>query len=159
MRSIAIRSEVAALLCAMAILAGCASTPSSTTSGRSPMADRVLTVATSLVGTPYCSAGTTPECFDCSGFVTHCFAGTGIALPRRASDMYASGTAVGKGALRPGDLVFFRTSGRDIAHVGIMINASQFVHASTSKGVMVSPLSDAYWSPRYVGARRVVIDR
>ncbi len=142
----------------MIILAGCASTPRSSASA-SPTAVRVLDVAHALVGTPYCASGASTECFDCSGFVSYCFAGTGIQLPRTARDMYTSGQAIAKGAIGPGDLVFFRTNGTEVAHVGIMVDDRRFIHASTSRGVMISPLTDSYWAPRYIGARRVLFDR
>jgi cell wall-associated NlpC family hydrolase len=73
--------------------------------------------------------------------------------------MYASGQAIAKGAIGPGDLVFFRTNGTDVAHVGIMVDDRRFIHSSTSRGVMISPLTDAYWAPRFIGARRVLFDR
>jgi hypothetical protein len=56
----------------------------------------------------------------------------------------------------PGDVVAFRTGGRDINHVGIMVDAQRFIHASTSKGVIVSSLTEKYWRSAYVTARRVV---
>jgi lipoprotein Spr/probable lipoprotein NlpC len=56
----------------------------------------------------------------------------------------------------PGDVVAFRTGGRDINHVGIMVDAQRFIHASTSKGVIVSSLTEKYWRSSYVTARRVV---
>ncbi|MBP6510264.1 MAG: C40 family peptidase [Candidatus Kapabacteria bacterium] len=117
--------------------------------------DHVLAVAEDLLGTSYCAAGSTPDCFDCSGFVTYCFSDIGIELPRTARAMYEQGRQVERGSIRPGDLVFFRTNGTSISHVGILINATSFIHSSTSRGVMISPLTDSYWAPRYVGACRV----
>lgn len=120
-----------------------------------PVIARVLADAEDQLGTGYCSAGATPDCFDCSGFVSWCFGRVGITLPRRSQDQYTAGSVVARSSLRPGDLVFFRTTGRSISHVGIMADTERFIHASTSSGVMISRLDDTYWKPRYVGARRV----
>ncbi|MFN5875957.1 MAG: C40 family peptidase [Ignavibacteria bacterium] len=116
----------------------------------------VIERAMDLLGTDYCSAGATPDCFDCSGYVQYCFQSSGIRLPRISSDMYGVGAVVERGEIRGGDLVFFAISGGRINHVGIALNGKQFIHSSSSKGVSIAPLLDAYWAPRYIGARRVV---
>lgn len=136
------------------LLEACSSSGSITRSGNDQI-DRVLSTASDLQGTPYCSAGATPDCFDCSGFVVHCYAAIGIDLPRTSRELYSAGTRVLDG-LRYGDLVFFNTNGRSVSHVGIYIGDGRFIHSATSSGVMVSALSDRYWQPRYLGARRVV---
>jgi cell wall-associated NlpC family hydrolase len=69
--------------------------------------------------------------------------------------MYLLGAPVQPSDIRGGDLVFFAISGGRINHVGIALNSKQFIHSSSSKGVSIAPLADAYWAPRYVGARRI----
>lgn len=131
---------------------------SSTTSLRSrsvPAVVRALEVAETLIGTPYCLAGATPRCFDCSGFVSYCFGRDLPTLPRKSEDMFNFGLNIQKSNLILGDLVFFRTNGGSINHVGIVFDDGMFIHSSTSRGVMVSPLTDSYWAPRYAGARRI----
>jgi len=142
---------VAAMLALM--ITSCASTSSITSSGDAQI-DRVLEEAYDLEGTPYCYSGDTPDCFDCSGFVNHCYAVVGLELPRTSRELYSAGVRVIDG-LRHGDLVFFNTSGRGVSHVGIYVGNNRFIHSSSSRGVMVSSLSDRYWQPRYLGARRV----
>lgn len=115
----------------------------------------VIEQAMDLLGTDYCSAGSTPDCFDCSGFVTFCFQSHGISLPRVSADMFNYGTAVDRTDIQGGDLVFFAISGGRINHVGIALNERQFIHCSSSKGVSIAPFSDSYWSRRYVGAKRL----
>ncbi|MNH43904.1 Murein DD-endopeptidase MepS/Murein LD-carboxypeptidase precursor [compost metagenome] len=66
------------------------------------------------------------------------------------------GTAVSKDELIAGDLVFFNTSGKGISHVGVMVSEGKFAHASSSKGVVISKLSDSYYVKRYVGAKRIL---
>ncbi|MCX6141392.1 MAG: C40 family peptidase [Candidatus Kapabacteria bacterium] len=136
-------------------LVGCSSS-SSLRSAPSKRAVQILERAESLIGTSYCPAGRTPECFDCSGFVLYCYFIDDAVLPLTSHSMYVEGSPVDKGAPLPGDLVFFRTIGNDVNHVGIMMDANRFIHASSSNGVMVSSLTDTYWSSRYIGARRYI---
>lgn len=137
------------------VIASCTTTrPAGRATGS--VQDRLLTTAEQLIGTRYCSAGATPDCFDCSGFTTHCFASIGIILPRTSQQQFEIGTSVDRSNLRPGDLVFFKTNGRSISHVGIYAGDARFIHSGTSTGVVTTPLSDRYWAPRYMGARRVV---
>ncbi len=107
-----------------------------------------------FLGTPYVFGGTTSSGFDCSGFVQHVFAMLGVSVPRTADAQYYAGHRA-RGGVKAGDLVFFQTYAPGPSHVGIYIGNGKFVHAS-SHGVMVSSLSDSYWSERYLGAKRVI---
>jgi lipoprotein Spr len=78
-----------------------------------------------------------------------------MMLPRTAQDQYNSCDKVVVEDLKEGDLVFFKTYSRGVSHVGIYIANNKFVHASSSEGVTISDLNDAYWQPRYIGAGRV----
>ena len=62
--------------------------------------------------------------------------------------------------LRPGDLVFFNTSGKTYSHVGIFINEDKFIHAPSQRTgrVLVSNLNNSYWRRHYVGARRPALN-
>ncbi|HEY1680797.1 MAG TPA: C40 family peptidase [Candidatus Tumulicola sp.] len=111
-----------------------------------------------FLGTPYVFGGTTAAGFDCSAFVQHVFGMAGIALPRTADAQYDVGKPA-VGGPRPGDLVFFQTYTEGVSHVGIYLGHGKFVHASSSHGVMVSQLSESYWSSRYLGAKRLVATR
>lgn len=119
---------------------------------------QILEQARDLLGTSYCNAGTTPDCFDCSGFVGYCFRVVGVKLPRISSDIYSVGNAVSRSEVQEGDLVFFANEQGVINHVGIALNEKQFIHSSTSKGVSIAMFSDRYWSPRYKGARRIALN-
>lgn len=121
--------------------------------------EEVINYATSLTGLKYIAAGTSPDDgFDCSGFVYHVFEEiTKMKLPRSANSMRGAGKALNKKDLRPGDLVFFNTTGRAFSHVGIYIGNDQFVHASsTARSVMISNLNHKYFIRNFNGARRVL---
>jgi cell wall-associated NlpC family hydrolase len=111
--------------------------------------------ALSLRGAPYRNGGTTPQGFDCSGFVQYVFALHGRAMPRETREQFRIGRSIKRDALAPGDLVFFSTVAPGASHVGIVIGSDQFVHAPSERGVVrVERLSADYWDRRFVGARR-----
>ena len=107
-----------------------------------------------FLGVPYAFGGTSAGGFDCSGYVQHVFAMVGLHIPRTADAQYYAGGKV-IGGMVPGDLVFFQTYEPGPSHVGIYLGNGRFAHASSSHGVMVSNLSDSYWSARYIGAKRL----
>ncbi|MDT3429015.1 cell wall-associated NlpC family hydrolase [Paenibacillus forsythiae] len=108
------------------------------------------------IGTKYVSGGITTNGFDCSGFTMYVFDKIGINLPHQSGSQYKMGKTISRSDLRSGDLVFFNTSGRGVSHVGIYVGDGKFAHASSSKGVTISSLSDSYYVNRYVGAKRVM---
>lgn len=118
-------------------------------------------VATALTfrGTPYRYGGSDPTGFDCSGFVQWVFALHGTALPRETRDQYGAGEKIDRDEVEPGDLVFFETVSRGASHVGIALGGGEFVHAPSSRGVVrVERYDGPYWSERWVGARRVLLE-
>lgn len=120
-------------------------------------ANKILTTALSFKGVKYRFGGATPAGFDCSGFVMYVFDKHGIKLPRTADKQYEVGKTIkSKSDLKTGDLVFFETYEKGASHVGIYQGDGKFVHASSSKGVTVSGLSESYYAQRYLGARRVM---
>lgn len=113
----------------------------------------VVDYALSYVGSRYRFGGSSPKGFDCSGFVMYVYKAAGVSLPHSSFSQYASGTAITKSDLQPGDLVFFSTYTRGASHVGIYIGDGKIVHAyNYSAGVTISSLSSL--SSRYLGARR-----
>lgn len=106
-------------------------------------------------GTPYKYGGLSKRGVDCSGFVHLTYRDRfGINLPRSTELLSKTGTPISQRQLVIGDLVFFRTGGSK-RHVGIYMGNRQFLHASTSKGVMISSLDNVYWRDKYWKAQRI----
>jgi cell wall-associated NlpC family hydrolase len=119
--------------------------------------DALLVTAMSFQGTPYKNGGSDPEGFDCSGFVQWVYSRHGTTLPREVRDQWRQGDEVDRDEVKPGDLVFFETVSKGASHVGIALGGDRFVHAPSSRGVVrVERFSNSYWSPRWVGARRLL---
>lgn|GEM_PF-258876 len=119
----------------------------------------LMQIVGDLLGVRYKSGGSTPKGFDCSGFTRYVFEKlAGIKLNRRSADQATQGAKVAKDKLREGDLVFFKTNGKSISHVGIYIGDGKFAHASSKKGITITPLNDKYYAKRYVTARRILTD-
>lgn len=118
--------------------------------------ETIISTAKSFIGVPYVAAGTTPSGFDCSGYTQYVMSKNGINIPRTAASQYTKGTAVSRDNLQLGDLVFFETYQPGASHVGFYVGNNSFIHASGSQGVMISSLSNTYWNPRYVGAKRII---
>jgi len=117
----------------------------------------IVATAKKYIGVPYVWGGSSPSGFDCSGFTQYVLKAHGITIPRTTKQQYTAGKSVSKSNLQPGDLVFFQnTYTTGISHVGFYVGNGQFIHASSSKGVVITALSNSYWAGRYYGARRVI---
>ena len=113
--------------------------------------------AKSYIGTPYKYGGTDVNTgIDCSAYTQIVFSKLGFSLNRTTGAQYQQGTAVSKGNLKEGDLVFFNTTGAGVSHVGIYIGSGNFISSTTSEGVVEDNINDPYyWGSRYIGAKRV----
>lgn len=113
--------------------------------------------AHSYLGTPYVWGGNTHKGIDCSALMQNSYGENQVRLPRVSREQWKSGQKV-DGALREGDLLFFNTMGVGVSHVGLMLDPKtrKFMHASSSRGVVIDELDKKYYSARYLGARRVV---
>ena len=124
--------------------------------GSSALGRRIVASSMQYLGVPYVFGGTTPNGFDCSGYVRYVFAHAGIYLPRTADAQYDCGYPVSTAELVPGDLVFFSTYEAGASHGGIDLGDGNFINASSSRGVSIASLYSSYWGSCYIGARRVM---
>ena len=136
------------------LVSGCASSGATNKSGT--VEARVRAQYARWRGTPYLLGGTTARGIDCSAFVQHVYADAfGIDIPRSTADQAREGRRVQPAQLKAGDLVFFRPPGAS-RHVGIYLENGTFTHASTSQGVTLSSLDQAYWQSAYWTSRRLL---
>lgn len=118
----------------------------------------LFTVAEKWLGVPYRYGGNTKKGCDCSGFVSQVYKAVyGKSLERNSAAIRDKNCSkIRRSQLRTGDLVFFKTgSSRKINHVGIYLKDDKFIHASSSKGVIVSSLEEKYYIRTYVCSGRV----
>lgn len=112
--------------------------------------------ASKWLGTPYVYGANSTKGTDCSGYVMQVYKGYfDISLPHNAHMMYKDdrGKSVSRGSLREADLIFFGSFWK-ISHVGIYLGGDRFIHASSSRGVIISNLNEKYYKNKYQGARR-----
>lgn len=128
------------------------------------MLSDMITFARKFLGTRYVRGGKSPKGFDCSGFTSYVFRQFGYELNASSSAQYGQGVKIERDEVSTGDLLFFtgRNSGSGrVGHVGIAIDNDPvtgeitFIHAAIGGGIRIDRISSAYYSKRYIGARRV----
>lgn len=125
-------------------------------------ANELVKFAETLIGVKYkYGSSDKKNGFDCSGFITYVFNRYDIKVPRISSDFTNSGKEVLLKDSKPGDLILFTGSDEKsgvVGHMGIITENKngwiQFIHASTSRGVMLSGMN-SYFTPRYVKTNRI----
>lgn len=122
------------------------------------LGEQIVATAKEYLGYGYVWGGMSTSGFDCSGFVNYVYKLYNYSMNRTAQSIYSNdGTSVDKESLQPGDLVFFGYSGSSVTHVGMYIGDGQFIHASSSAGmVVITELSQSYYTRMYVGAKRII---
>ena len=133
-----------------------------TTAEPSAEAETIVDYAKTFDGTRYKYGGITKRGMDCSGLIYTSFKKYNVSLPRTTSGLKNTGSWVDVKEVNVGDLLFFSTkkNSRKVNHVGIVTDVRtgniEFIHSSTSRGVMVSSLAEKYWYFAFVQARRVL---
>ncbi len=140
----------------LVLLAACsASKPTVSFQQQMQTREALLNVYHRWQGVPYRLGGTSLNGVDCSAFVqVAANKAMQIQLPRTTELQVEVGVEVDYDDMAIGDLVFFKTS-LFTRHVGVYIGDKQFLHASTSKGVIISRLDNPYWADKFWQARRV----
>ncbi len=122
----------------------------------------IIDTALSYSGVRYKYGGTTRKGIDCSGLLYISFMEHDIYLPRVSFYMAHEGKRIDLKEVTKGDLLFFTTSKRRkrINHVGLVVDIEgeeiKFIHATTSRGVIVSSLQEGYWNYAFVKATRIL---
>jgi len=122
--------------------------------------DQIVASSYQYIGVPYQWAGTSPNGFDCSGFVGYIFKNNGILIPRSAAAQKEHAVKIKTNEATKGDLVFF-SSGSKITHVGLVISSKNepltMIHSSSSKGIIKTNIeTSTYWRKKLAGAGRFV---
>lgn len=172
--------KVALIICCLFILSSCKSKKSAQSSSKktyktvsshkskrthtnyNSKADAIIDYAQTFDGVKYKYGGTTKKGMDCSGLIVTSYKKEDVLLPRTTSQLATTGDWVDVKEVQKGDLLFFATkkNSRNVNHVGIVTNTRQgyveFIHSTTSRGVITSELSEKYWYFAFVQARRVL---
>ena len=145
----------AILIAILLVLVGCSSAPRQVALQQDGVQAALQQQYLQLRGTPYRIGGLDRRGIDCSGFVYRTFEELyDLRLPRTTEEQVELGEKVRRERLQVADLVFFKTGWRT-RHVGIYIGEGQFLHASTSRGVVISSLDNPYWKRHYWTSRRL----
>ncbi|PWG06617.1 C40 family peptidase [Polaribacter aquimarinus] len=146
------------------VLSSCSSSKNVSKNNKKPVtkADKIIANAMQYKGVRYKFGGTTKRGMDCSGVVYVAYGSQNIQLPRISRDMAKKGRKISLNKVKKGDLVFFRTSKRRrrINHVGLVVSNKKgqirFIHATSSRGVIISLISEKYWKNAFVKATTVL---
>jgi len=123
--------------------------------------DQLIEKAAENIGTRYQTGGTSKSGFDCSGLMCTTFGAFDIKLPRSSIEQSGFGTKVDAEEAKKGDLIFFKTNGRNhINHVGMVVEVCdgeiKFIHASVGNGVIISSTKENYYKKKVVQVNRVL---
>lgn len=122
-------------------------------------ARRLMAEADRWLGTPYrYGDATRGKGADCSGFITQVFSDAlAIKLPRNSARQreWCADIKGGRAQAQPGDLIFFAPGKKGVTHVGLYIGDGKMIHSSSSKGVVITSLDEAYYARSYHSAGRV----
>ncbi len=125
------------------------------------LVEQLINSAATKIGTRYKSGGVTDEGFDCSGLMYNIFNLYQMKLPHSSFEQSKLGFIVERENIQKGDLIFFRTNGRNqINHVGMVVEILEdeikFIHSSTSSGVIISSTKEPYYQKSFAQANRVL---
>ncbi len=126
------------------------------------IAEDIVDYAKQFQGVKYKYGGTTKKGMDCSGLIYNAFRAHDISIPRVSRDMAQTGIKISIDNVKAGDLLFFKTNPKRnaINHVGLIVTALpgniEFIHSTSSLGVIISSLAERYWYYSFFEARRLL---
>lgn len=113
---------------------------------------KLVEEAMTWLGTPYRYGGQDYSGTDCSGMTMKVYhKALGIKIPRNSAEQQRFCRSINKKSMNAGDLLFFCT-GKDknrVSHVGLYIGDGRFIHASASRGVIISHIDERYYASNY----------
>ena len=124
--------------------------------------EKVIRSSKGFLGAPHVMGGLSKSGIDCSGLLYQSFKNNNVNnIPRTAQDFARYGTIIlDLNNLKRGDLVFFTntySTSKFITHAGICLGNGEFIHTSSSKGVIISKLNDPYyWKKKFVYGTRIL---
>jgi len=124
----------------------------------SSQAKALVDAAHKWLGTAYRYGGESRSGVDCSALVMNVYReALGLKIPRTTRSQRQYAAYIQRDDLQPGDLIFFSSNKnrKGISHVGMFIGSDRFIHASSSRGVVVSKLSEKYFMTHYHSSGRV----
>lgn len=117
---------------------------------------KIYQFVTEWYGVPYKYGGCDKKGTDCSCFACNLYQTVyDIKLPRTAREISEKCDKVKEHNVREGDLIFFKINSSQVSHVGVYLTNNKFVHASTSKGVIINDINDAFYKKCLSGYGRV----
>ena len=122
----------------------------------------VIKEAEKYIGTKHVMGGLSRNGIDCSGLLYVSFQANGITnIPRTAENFARYGIIIlNTNDIQKGDLVFFTntySTSKLVTHAGICTGNGNFIHTSSSKGVMISKLNDPYyWREKFLFGTRII---
>lgn len=126
------------------------------------VADKIVWTAVTYKGVPYRFGGATERGMDCSGLIFTSFQQRNVPIARTSHEMYVQGKSISLREVQRGDLLFFKTARKrgKVNHVGLVTSVAngdiRFIHSTTSQGVIVTSLWEAYWKRAFIEAKRVL---
>ena len=128
------------------------------------MRGSIIATATQLLGSPYRAKGSSSKGFDCSGFVNFVLGAHNIKIARSSADIIHNGVEIPLTSVKPGDLLLFKGANKKSSrpgHSAIVHHIDNdglihFIHSSSSRGITIDDMDQAYYKNRFLQARDVV---
>jgi len=138
----------------LAIMSGCAPKQVKIYQPVEGLRNDIVQYTIALLGRSYKSGAKGSDAFDCSGLIYYVYKKVNIVLPVTTEGLVKAGYDVSRDYVLPGDLVFFKL--KKNLHSGIMINKTDFIHSSSSRGVTVDNMESKYWQKSFFCFRSVL---